>query len=1442
MNAPIDLFKDDHPFECLSCAASHQRTLFCQKCFVTNITHVHDRSDFICDKDELWFDSNFQAYGWDVRKTAAGRTWYHHKATNKKTFNWPVELVPTQSQAQPQAQTVPQLNLQLQTQLKPESESHQLAVYLCLPPGWDELKDPDGRTFYRHHRTHQVTWWRPTSGKLVEGWIELRNPDGRPYYFHAESQTRTWDHPGISSLAENKHITSATMQQASSAAGAAIVKGTKSTGSSIKTTANNLVHNKKAQKIAATIGMGMINGILKEQVGISLGNGLVNLIGNEKGGNANGRAATAVTQTAARVVGQIISQDVNQDMGFADGDMATLDMSLDQSQDMAVDSDQSAIQDVGQDGVAVDPTDGVGFDDSGSAMEYNVGEYATDQANPNFAPTVDFQPPAQNNNIQHNLLLEGLQDYRRLQGQGLVGKKPVVPAGNTVRPGQGQNSVQGNNRGVNVPGTQQQATSGKPVFAIKQGKERDPSGLHTAGAHAPSHSNTNHQPVQPTNYRTSNTGHITTNFVHTLPHGPHKPTAVTNNPSGSAATSGNQAPRPAKPNNPLTTQVGTPLVNSVNRPQARPNQMAATHVTTPALNRPGRVPANNSNAQTVTRPNVPGANIIQHQRPNLQPQSLGQQRSQTPNQRPPGGLSNTSQNSLLVNSTLQFATALAQGLSGANHNHTTPVNNSGHSGSNNAGNLATNHIASSHQVVAHATQQILASAGNGNEAYGDQPQQFNINNYQELNQNIDNSANLNMDQGLNQNFNQDMNPSMDLTMNQILNQNADQSIDNNMNQNMDQTLQNYEGQGASLVQDSTGNYGNQGSEEVSTEGQGSGGQGQSGEVYDGSDEVYDGSGEVYDDGSGEAYDGSGEVYNDSSDIYDGVDGGTYDESGAVYDDGAGDTYNDDNSGEAGGGGDYAYGEAGGPDATQDGDCQDQGQESAFDQQTSYASGTNADQQFDYGADESGYQSFTVDGGYDIGGGDSSFVIDSSFVPDQYDDSQDNNFDQQDNFQYGDDSYESKPTVEPNPSSKVNVSIGIDASQPTLDRGIALPSASPESSTVSTATQQKTATSIETTAPEQIATTETTVVAAMPVAAVTSLSAGELSHVTFSSLSGPLIDYDYYEPFEPTYDDLPSKPGQHELEHEGDAKPIPAELADSAHTGPDPVLQPPKDAPAELAASEPCDPLAKDKSSAQESSTSTVQPKILRKRVADPPIIDNPLVSRQAENVPVCESEPLSAQTETTPPIQSEHISQQSEATLSTTSEPPVPQPENSFPTPVEPRYTPFRPPKPEFILPTVSESHYTAFRPAKQPVIDGVQTQSQYTAFRPQQTIQPQPEPQYAAFQPLRRVPLTQSEQQHRHSISFQFNIEPPLTEPNSREAAYDRGSPTPTVSSISTTYQDVEPSAGDITPKDPEKHITSAKEKPVAGKLASVPDYEGSGYGDSDFVPAPQFSASREG
>ncbi|XP_016114522.1 NEDD4-like E3 ubiquitin-protein ligase WWP1 [Sinocyclocheilus grahami] len=67
-----------------------------------------------------------------------------------------------------------------------------------LPPGWEQRKDPHGRTYYVDHNTKTTTWERPQP--LPMGWERRVDNRGRIYYVDHNTRTTTWQRPTMESV------------------------------------------------------------------------------------------------------------------------------------------------------------------------------------------------------------------------------------------------------------------------------------------------------------------------------------------------------------------------------------------------------------------------------------------------------------------------------------------------------------------------------------------------------------------------------------------------------------------------------------------------------------------------------------------------------------------------------------------------------------------------------------------------------------------------------------------------------------------------------------------------------------------------------------------------------------------------------------------------------------------------------------------------------------------------------------------------------------------------------------------------------------------------------------------------------------------------------------------------------------------------------------------
>ncbi|XP_067291552.1 NEDD4-like E3 ubiquitin-protein ligase WWP1 isoform X2 [Pseudorasbora parva] len=81
---------------------------------------------------------------------------------------------------------------------KPQQQQPPAAGPEPLPPGWEQRKDPHGRTYYVDHNTRTTTWERPQP--LPLGWERRVDNRGRIYYVDHNTRTTTWQRPTMESV------------------------------------------------------------------------------------------------------------------------------------------------------------------------------------------------------------------------------------------------------------------------------------------------------------------------------------------------------------------------------------------------------------------------------------------------------------------------------------------------------------------------------------------------------------------------------------------------------------------------------------------------------------------------------------------------------------------------------------------------------------------------------------------------------------------------------------------------------------------------------------------------------------------------------------------------------------------------------------------------------------------------------------------------------------------------------------------------------------------------------------------------------------------------------------------------------------------------------------------------------------------------------------------
>jgi hypothetical protein len=132
-------------------------------------------SNFVSPSDTLLRDDTLSAYGWEVRKTGIDVLWYQHKLTKTKTLGRPQVAAPV---VQTHIVQPVHYNVLGETQILAQPDS---PVNPDLPPGWEELRNPDGRLFYYNQVTNRSVWNKPVL-QIPQGYTEMKNPDGQIYH------------------------------------------------------------------------------------------------------------------------------------------------------------------------------------------------------------------------------------------------------------------------------------------------------------------------------------------------------------------------------------------------------------------------------------------------------------------------------------------------------------------------------------------------------------------------------------------------------------------------------------------------------------------------------------------------------------------------------------------------------------------------------------------------------------------------------------------------------------------------------------------------------------------------------------------------------------------------------------------------------------------------------------------------------------------------------------------------------------------------------------------------------------------------------------------------------------------------------------------------------------------------------------------------------------
>ena len=103
---------------------------------------------------------------WTIRKNASGRLWYTYNETGYRTHIQPLTGV-----------------------------VYEMDVDVGIPPGWQQMKTPEGKVYFYNQNTHASSWTKPKN-EIPQGWKVYKTPDGVLFYVNEALRLSTWDRPG----------------------------------------------------------------------------------------------------------------------------------------------------------------------------------------------------------------------------------------------------------------------------------------------------------------------------------------------------------------------------------------------------------------------------------------------------------------------------------------------------------------------------------------------------------------------------------------------------------------------------------------------------------------------------------------------------------------------------------------------------------------------------------------------------------------------------------------------------------------------------------------------------------------------------------------------------------------------------------------------------------------------------------------------------------------------------------------------------------------------------------------------------------------------------------------------------------------------------------------------------------------------------------------------
>jgi len=132
--------------------------------------------------------SNSLPLNWKEVTDENGSIYYYNEVTFETSWTFPSSTEPSRSIAD----TI------IITSMESSSSTD-------LPPGWQEVTDENGNTYFYNTNTNETAWERPSESKSISssnsgsslpaGWQALVDENGTTYYFNEATNETSWDPP-----------------------------------------------------------------------------------------------------------------------------------------------------------------------------------------------------------------------------------------------------------------------------------------------------------------------------------------------------------------------------------------------------------------------------------------------------------------------------------------------------------------------------------------------------------------------------------------------------------------------------------------------------------------------------------------------------------------------------------------------------------------------------------------------------------------------------------------------------------------------------------------------------------------------------------------------------------------------------------------------------------------------------------------------------------------------------------------------------------------------------------------------------------------------------------------------------------------------------------------------------------------------------------------------